>query len=79
MQLKINNCKDIIPEWIPHDQLDEIKEIDKNSLFTLHSAKWKNGPLYWVYRKRVLYGWLKMYCTVDFFFCMYWYTVALLA
>jgi len=23
-----------------------------------------------VYRKHVLYGWLKMYCTVDFFACM---------
>src|SRR6266496_4168861 len=47
MQLNINNCNDIIFEWIPYNQLDEIKETGKNSSITVYSAIWRDGPLYW--------------------------------
>ncbi|GBB83226.1 hypothetical protein RclHR1_00100030 [Rhizophagus clarus] len=43
VQLKIKSCNDIIFEWIPYSQFDNIKE-SKNGLF---SATWKNGPLYY--------------------------------
>ncbi len=29
-----------------------------------------NRTIIWVLQKHVLYGWLKMYCMVDFFTCM---------
>ena len=41
MQLKINNYDDIVFEWIPHDQLIDIKKINN----TIYSAIWKEGPL----------------------------------
>ena len=44
-QLKINNY-DIVFEWIPYNQFNEIKKIGKNSLITVYSAIWKDGPLY---------------------------------
>ncbi|EXX70648.1 hypothetical protein RirG_085530 [Rhizophagus irregularis DAOM 197198w] len=44
-QLKINHYNDIIVEWIPYNQFDNIKEIGKNDLFTIYSAIWKNGQL----------------------------------
>jgi hypothetical protein len=46
MQLKINEHDDIVFEWIPYNQFNEIKETGKNSLITVYSAIWKNGPLY---------------------------------
>ena len=47
MQLKANSCKDIIFEWIPYDQFDDIKE----EIFTeVYFATWKDGPL--SYNKR---------------------------
>jgi hypothetical protein len=45
MQLEINNYNNIIVEWIPYDQFDDIKKIGKNKLATFYSAKWKDGPL----------------------------------
>ena len=47
MRLKINSCYNIIFEWIPYNQLDKIEEIGKYDSFTVYSAKWKDGPLYW--------------------------------
>ncbi|GBB85485.1 hypothetical protein RclHR1_00120039 [Rhizophagus clarus] len=42
MQLEINKSDDIIFEWIPYNQLDDIKE----EIFTKeYSALWKDGPL----------------------------------
>ncbi|GES83220.1 kinase-like domain-containing protein [Rhizophagus clarus] len=49
-QLKINKCDDIIFEWIPYSQFDEIKEMCKNNFMTICSAIWKNGPLGYVDR-----------------------------
>ena len=43
MQLKINSYKDIIVEWIPYNQFDNIIEIGT----TLQTAIWKDGPLYY--------------------------------
>ena len=49
MQLKINDCKDIIFEWIPYNQFDGINETGN---FTIsHSVIWKDGPLCWNYWK----------------------------
>ncbi|CAB5385266.1 unnamed protein product [Rhizophagus irregularis] len=45
-QLKINNYNDIVLEWIPYDQFIEVKVTGKNSLITVYSAIWKDGPLY---------------------------------
>ncbi|EXX57726.1 Mkk2p [Rhizophagus irregularis DAOM 197198w] len=44
-QLKINYYYDIIVEWIPYDQFDNIKEIGKGGFATVYSAIWKDGPL----------------------------------
>ncbi|GBB87358.1 hypothetical protein RclHR1_01380020 [Rhizophagus clarus] len=51
MQSKINKYNDIIFEWIPYNQFDEIKEVDKNNFFTVYSAKWKDGPLFYSFSK----------------------------
>ncbi|UZO11839.1 uncharacterized protein OCT59_003395 [Rhizophagus irregularis] len=45
-QLKINNYNDIVLEWIPYNQFNEIKETGKNDLITVYLAIWKDGPLY---------------------------------
>ena len=47
MQLQINSKKDIIFEWIPYNQLDNIEEINKGDFATVYSAIWKDGPLYY--------------------------------
>ena len=47
MQLKINSKKDIIFEWIPYNQFDNIEEINKGDFATVYSAIWKDGPLYY--------------------------------
>ena len=47
MQLKINSSSDIIFEWIPYNKFIYIKEIDKNNIFTIYLAEWKDGSLYW--------------------------------
>uniref|UniRef100_U9TZ46 Protein kinase domain-containing protein n=1 Tax=Rhizophagus irregularis (strain DAOM 181602 / DAOM 197198 / MUCL 43194) TaxID=747089 RepID=U9TZ46_RHIID len=51
MQLKINDVKDIIFEWIPYNQFSDIKEIGKGGFARVYSAKWKDGPLYWNKKK----------------------------
>src|SRR5581483_3912248 len=43
MQLKINYLNDVIFEWIPYNQFINIKEIDKNNIFTIYLAEWKDG------------------------------------
>jgi hypothetical protein len=48
-QLKINDYDDIVLEWIPYNQFNEIKEIGKNGLITVHLAIWKDGPLHYQY------------------------------
>jgi len=43
MHQKIDDYDDIIFEWIPYNQFDNIKEIS----ITLHLAIWKDAPLYY--------------------------------
>ncbi|POG65484.1 kinase-like domain-containing protein, partial [Rhizophagus irregularis DAOM 181602=DAOM 197198] len=45
MQFKINDHDDIVFEWIPYNQFDNIKEIGKGGFATVYSAKWKDGLL----------------------------------
>ena len=47
MQSKIKNKNDIVFEWIPYNQFDDIEEISKCDFDTVYSAIWKNGPLYY--------------------------------
>ena len=42
MQLKINSKKDIIFEWIPYNQFDNIEEINKGDFATVYSAIWND-------------------------------------
>ena len=52
MQIKFD-CKSFLFEWIPYNQFNDIKEMDKGGLTTVYSAIWKNGPLYYdVYKWR---------------------------
>src|SRR3954449_11847848 len=52
MQLKIKDPRDIIFEWIPYNQLDSIKAINKGDYATVYSALWKDGPLQYNYAKK---------------------------
>jgi hypothetical protein len=45
-QLKIKDHDDVVFEWIPYNQFNEIKEVCKSNPITVHSAIWKDGPLY---------------------------------
>jgi hypothetical protein len=45
IQKMISN--NIIFEWIPYNQFDEIKETYKNNSITVYSAIWKDGPLHY--------------------------------
>ena len=45
MQLKIDHYHDIVFEWIPYNQFNNIKEIGKGGFATVYSAIWKDGPL----------------------------------
>ena len=45
MQLKIDNQTDLIYEWIPYNQFNDITERGKHIFATVYSAKWKDGPL----------------------------------
>ncbi|GES83295.1 kinase-like domain-containing protein [Rhizophagus clarus] len=45
-QLLKNKCEDIIIEWIPYNQFNEINETGKIGHVTIYSAIWKDGPLY---------------------------------
>jgi hypothetical protein len=45
MQLKIESYKDIVVEWIPYNQLNNIKEIGKDDSTIIYSARWMDGPL----------------------------------
>ncbi|CAB5385286.1 unnamed protein product [Rhizophagus irregularis] len=43
MQLKFN---DLLFEWIPHNQFNEINKIGKSGFATIYSAIWKDGPIF---------------------------------
>ncbi|GBC02684.1 hypothetical protein RclHR1_04750012 [Rhizophagus clarus] len=44
-QLKISDYDDMVFEWIPYNQFDNIKEIGKDDSSTLYKATWTDGPL----------------------------------
>ena len=47
-QLKINKYNDVVLEWIPYNQFNEVKETGNNSLITVsYLAMWKDGPLHY--------------------------------
>ena len=52
MQLKISSYSDIVFEWIPYNQFDNIVIIGKGGFATVYSAIWKNGPLYFDYNHK---------------------------
>ncbi|CAB5388884.1 unnamed protein product [Rhizophagus irregularis] len=52
MQMNIKSCQDLIVEWVPYNQFDDIKEINKDDSSTLYSALWMNGPLEYEYDKK---------------------------
>src|SRR5688572_13157383 len=45
MRLKINSFYEIVLEWIPYNQFDEVKEISKDDFTKVYSAIWKDGSL----------------------------------
>jgi hypothetical protein len=47
MQLNIDKYyhKNIVFEWIPYNQFNEIIEIGNNNSIIIYSAIWKDGPL----------------------------------
>ncbi|GBC09667.1 hypothetical protein RclHR1_09020005 [Rhizophagus clarus] len=47
MQLKIKHRDDIVVEWIPSDQFNDIKEMNKSNSAAEYLAIWKDGPLYY--------------------------------
>jgi hypothetical protein len=52
MQLKIENCYDIMIEWIPYNQFNNIENIYKDNFTTINSAKWRNGLLKFNYEEK---------------------------
>ena len=53
MHLKIKNHKDIVVfEWIPYNQLNDIKEINKGDFATIYSAIWNDGLLNYNYTSK---------------------------
>ncbi|EXX70515.1 Rad53p [Rhizophagus irregularis DAOM 197198w] len=46
MQLKLNDKNDVVFEWVPHDQLKNLKKIGKGGFATVYSAIWEHGPLH---------------------------------
>src|ERR1051325_3343079 len=51
-QLKIKDPSDSIFEWLPYDQLSDIKKMSKNADFDIFSAIWEVGPLKYDVNKR---------------------------
>ena len=47
MQLEINELDDMIFEWVPYDQFNDIKEIGEENFDKVYSAIWKDGSLYY--------------------------------
>ncbi len=47
MQLKIDDSNNVVIEWIPYNQFDNIKETGKVDFAAIYLAIWKDGPLYY--------------------------------
>ncbi|EXX52777.1 hypothetical protein RirG_250110 [Rhizophagus irregularis DAOM 197198w] len=46
-QLEIYSSRNIVFEWIPYNKFLDIKEVNKDDISTIYSAKWEDGPLKW--------------------------------
>jgi hypothetical protein len=44
-RLEIDRPSDIVFEWIPYNQFEEVKQVCECCFATKYSAKWKDGPL----------------------------------
>uniref|UniRef100_U9SZN3 Uncharacterized protein n=1 Tax=Rhizophagus irregularis (strain DAOM 181602 / DAOM 197198 / MUCL 43194) TaxID=747089 RepID=U9SZN3_RHIID len=44
-QLKIKDHNDVVFEWIPYNQFNEVEKTDESGSITVYSAMWKSGPL----------------------------------
>src|SRR5581483_12151587 len=53
-QLKIYHYTDLVFEWIPYSQFNEVKEIGKYGSDKAYSAIWNDGPLLYTVSKREL-------------------------
>ncbi|GBB88961.1 hypothetical protein RclHR1_15590002 [Rhizophagus clarus] len=51
IRLNIENYNDIIFEWIPYNQFNDIKKVKKSDSATLYSAIWIDGSLKYVLNK----------------------------
>jgi hypothetical protein len=47
--MKIDKYHDVVFEWIPYSQFNQIKKTGKNDLMTVYSAIWRDGPLNYKY------------------------------
>ena len=47
MHLKRVSEYDMVFEWIPYNQLNNIEEINKGDFATIYSAIWNDGPIYY--------------------------------
>src|SRR4051812_34951548 len=54
MQSKIKGPNDIIFEWVPYNQFNNISEEGKGDFVKAYSAIWKDGPLIYSYFKKKL-------------------------
>src|SRR5436190_1252641 len=53
MRLRIDYYDDIVFEWIPYNQLNNIEEVEKDEFSTVYLAGWEMGPLYYnTYKKK---------------------------
>jgi hypothetical protein len=57
LKIKHQHYNDVVFEWIPYNQFNEIKEIGRNDLITVYSAIWKDGLLFYnnYYNKCIRY------------------------
>jgi serine/threonine protein kinase len=54
IRLNIHYYNDILFEWIPYSQFNNIEKIGKGGFATVYLATWKNGPLKYNISKREL-------------------------
>ena len=47
MQLKIKHYEDIVFEWVPSNQFNNITKISEDDYAMIYSAIWNDGPLHY--------------------------------
>ena len=56
-QLEIDHYTDIVFEWIPYNQFNDIKELGKSDFTTAYSAVLRDGILYYDYKNE--FKWMR--------------------